>query len=197
MDLELANITEEEESHVHSPAKYLLFNDPFLGIFDSTVHKDLPQRYAVAADKLAKSINGRTYDYLFDVQQKLLCVLADKCDLGIRIRQAYQENDRESLKKLAQQDFPKVQRDIEQFTDAFHSLWLKENKAFGLEVQEIRLGGLQYRMEMCRQRLLAYLNNEIDKIDELEEKNLAKYSGFEGRGICYNNYRTTVTTCVL
>lgn len=196
MDLELPNITEEEESHVHSPAKYLLFNDPFLGIFDSTVHKDLPQRYADAAKQLAKSINGRAYDYLFDVQQKLLCVLADKCDLGIRLRQAYQTNDRESLKKMAELDFPKVQKDIELFTDAFHSLWLKENKAFGLEVQEIRLGGLQYRMEMCRKRLCSYLNNVIDKIDELEENNLAKYSGFEGKGICYNQYKTIVTTSV-
>ena len=106
-------------------------------------------------------------------------------------------NDRESLRKIAEVDFPKVQKALKLFVDAFHALWLKENKAFGMEVQEIRLGGLQYRMEKCRERLCAYLNNEIDKIDELEEKCLAKFDGFEGKGITYNVYRTTVTTCLL
>ena len=196
MNLELPNITKEEDSHYHDPSKYLLFNDLFLGIFDFTVHEDLPQGYAEAANNLSKSINGRSYDYLFDVEQKLLRVLSGKCDLGIRLRKAYEADDRVTLKALAEQEVPQIQKDIEDFTEAFRFLWLKENKAFGLEVQEIRLGGLMYRMEMCKNRLLSYLNNEIDRIDELEEKNLVKYSGFEGEGICYNNYRTIVTASV-
>lgn len=196
MNLELPNITEEEESHYHSPCKYFLYNDPFLGIFDFSAHKDLPRRYAEAAERLSASINGRTYDYLFDVEQKLLRVLSKKCDLGMRLREAYAADNRESLKALAEQEFPQIQKDIEAFVEAFRTLWLKENKAFGLEVQEIRLGGLMYRMETCRQRLVSYLSNEIDKIDELEEKNLSKYSGFEGKGICYNQYKTIVTASV-
>lgn len=196
MNLELPNITKEEDSHFHNAAKYLLFNDPFLGIFDFTVHKDLPQRFADAAELLGKSVNGRPYDYLFALEQKLLDVVSKKCDLGIRLRQAYQTNNRENLKKLAESEFPEIQKEIEAFADAFRTMWLMENKPFGLEVQEIRMGGLLYRMEMCRKRLCSYLNNEIDKIEELEEKNLAKYRDFEGEGLCYNNYRTIVTPAV-
>ena len=48
MNLELANITAEEESHLHNPSKYLLFNDPLLGLFDYTVHDALKARYAAA-----------------------------------------------------------------------------------------------------------------------------------------------------
>ena len=196
MNLELPNITEEEESHYHSPCKYFLYNDPFLGIFDFSAHKDLPRRYAEAAERLSASINGRTYDYLFDVEQKLLRVLSKKCDLGVRLREAYKADDRESLQVLAEQEFPQICKDMEAFVDAFRNLWLRENKAFGLEVQEIRLGGLLFRMEMCRQRLVSYLNNEVYKIDELEEKNLSKYSGFEGKGFCYNQYKSIVTASV-
>lgn len=196
MNLELPNITKVEDSHFHNAAKYLLFNDPFLGVYDFSVHKDLPQQFADAADKLGQSINGRPYDYLFELEQKLLHIVSNKCDLGIRLRQAYQARDKEGLKRIAEQEFPKIQKDIEAFAEAFRFMWLKENKPFGLEVQEIRFGGLLYRMEMCKKRLYSYLNKEIDRIDELEEKSLVKYKGFEGEGLCYNNYKTTVTTSV-
>ena len=78
MNLELANITAEEESHRHNPSKYLLFNDLFLGLLDYTVHDGLKARYAHAAKTVAASVNGREYDYLFDFQAKLLTLLTRK-----------------------------------------------------------------------------------------------------------------------
>lgn len=197
MNLELPNITKDESSHNHNPSKYLLFNDPFLGIWDFTVPENLAERYRNAATKLEKSINGRSYDYLFDTEKKLLDVLALKADLGVRIRKAYKSNDRAMLCSITAEDIPCLKLKLQAFAEAFRTLWLKENKAFGLEVQEQRLGGLMYRIEGCERRLLAYLAGHIPKIEELEEDSLEKYAGATGEGVKFNNWKETVTTSII
>lgn len=195
-NLELPNITEEEESHFHCPGKYLLFNDPFIGIFDFTVADDLTERYRNASETLEKSIRGRKYDYLFEVEKKLLDVLVYKADLGVRLRRAYQAQDKEALCRILEETFPIVEQSMQEFFDAFRSMWMRENKAFGLEVQEQRFGGALYRVKSCKERISKYINGELDKIEELEEKSLVKCTGMEGKGIVWGDWRTTVTVAV-
>ena len=57
----------------------------------------MPSYYRKAAINVEKSINGREYDYIFEVQKKLLDVLSIKCDLGVRLRTAYQKQNREEM----------------------------------------------------------------------------------------------------
>ena len=47
---------------------------------------------------------------------------------------------------------------------------MKENKPFGFEVQNIRLGGLRSRLEYAARTLCRYLGGELDTIAELDEK---------------------------
>lgn len=195
MDLELANITKDEPSHFHNPSKYLLFNDPFIGVYDFTVHNQLCERYQKAYEKISLSINGRSFDYLFKVQEKLLEVLVRKCNLGVRIRDAYQNDNKEAMWEIVE-DIPRIKRSLKEFFKAFRTMWMQENKPFGLEVQEIRFGGLLYRMNSCEERLQAYLNGNIKVIEELEEAQLAKFRGFEGEAVVQNDWRTTVSTSV-
>lgn len=197
MNLELPNITKEESSHFHDPAKYLLFNDPFIGLFDFTVRRDLTERYKTASEILKDSINGREYDYLFQMEKTLLDVLKHKSDLGNRLRTAYQEDDRKMLKEILEQGFPTIRMNLILFFDAFRKVWLIENKPFGLEVQEQRFGGLLYRMDMCATRLQDYLNGETDRIEELEENSLTKYKGFEEEAVVHNNWKDYVSTSVV
>ena len=197
MNLELPNITKEEESHYHNPSKYLLYNDPFLGTFDFTVSEDLWKRYAVAKELLATSINGRKYDYLFDMEAKLLEVLALKADLGTRIRKAYTTGDKVMLQTIVDEDMPRTRQAIKVFAESFRTLWLTENKPFGLEVQEQRLGGMMYRMETCEMRLRDYLSGKLACIEELDADNLDRWEGFAGEGVTYNNWKQTVTVSVI
>lgn len=195
MALELPNLTEEKESHRDNPCKNLLFNDPFIGLLDFTVSDDLSARYAAYAKQLAASINGREYDYLFVFMSKLLDVLSVKCDLGVRIRKAYANKDEQQLRELAQQEIPMLIAQIDQLYVAFRTLWLTENKAFGLEVQENRFGGLLLRLRSCKDRLEDYLAGRISQIDELEEKQEAFMPGYEGKRIAFNNFGLTYTAC--
>lgn len=86
---------------------------------------------------------------------------------------------------------------MQEFIEMFRDMWLTENKVFGLEVQEHRLGGLCYRMEVCERRLKAYLKGTTNKIDELEEVSLAKVKGTEGEAVCYNNWAGIITNCLM
>ncbi len=180
LDLELPNISREGIYDDTNPGRYLLYNDPFIGLYDFSVSAELSKMYADAEKKISKSINGREYDYLFQVQKKLLDILVQKCDLGSRLRKAYQGNDIETLKCIAEIEMPNIQANMKQFFAAFRMMWLKENKPFGLEIQEQRFGGLLYRMEMCEQRLKDYLAGKVDRVDELEEESLVLYTKKEG-----------------
>ena len=77
------------------------------------------------------------------------------------------------------------------FQNAFEKMWLKENKAFGYEIQCARLGGLKERMAYAKRRLNAYLKGEIDSIEELEAKQLPSY---RPEGLRVNNYRWSIST---
>lgn len=193
MNLELPNITEDEESHVHNPSKYLLFNDPLLGLFDYTVHSGMKARYAEAANKLEKSVNGRKYDYLFDFYAKLTRLLAHKCDLGIRLKNAYTAEDKEGLKKLADEEFAPMQVLVRQVYEAFRKLWYQENKSIGFELQEMRFGALLLRNENCQRMIYEYLNGELSVIQELELPRLPSHYGKEGKGEFFNSYIQTIS----
>ena len=54
------------------------------------------------------------------------------------------------------------------FLLSFETLWEIENKPNGFEVQHIRIGGLIQRLTYCKNKILRYLNAEIDSIAELE-----------------------------
>ncbi len=109
---------------------------------------------------------AKGYAYLFDTQAKLCQVLATKAAISVGIRQAYQEGNRQVL---AEQDgLQQLRIDLESFYQALSYQWMVEKKVFGLDTVDIRLGGLDARIRRAIQRLQAYLNNEVPKLDELE-----------------------------
>ena len=63
---------------------------------------------------------------------------------------------------------PKLRSEIEHFHALFSHQWLKENKVFGLDTVDIRMGGLLQRIKRAESRIEAYLSEQIDRIEELE-----------------------------
>ena len=55
------------------------------------------------------------YAYLFETQAQLNAILSSKVDVGRRIRQAYQADDKESLQQIAREELPKLRSQIETF----------------------------------------------------------------------------------
>ncbi len=177
-------------------SKYVLYNDLFLGLMDTTIPETAGEDFARMAERLLPLCEHPKFGYLFNTLYRLCKVDAHKANLGQKIRKAYQSGDQEELKICAE----KVRELIPMFSELYEALryqWMKENKAFGFEVQDARFGGLRLRTEHCADVLEEYLAGKIDNIPELEENLL----DIEGKGaieekkyLYYSNYKKIITT---
>lgn len=172
------------------PSKVMLYNDCFAGMWDPVVEKEGVIDYSSHVEKLKSARKeAKEFSYLFDSAISLCKALQLKYDLGVRTRKAYKSGDKKQLKKLSCEYFETAKR-VKKFTDDFRTLWFKENKAFGWEIQEIRLGGLKARIEECGSRLKNYASGRLDRIDELEEEVIALSPE---QDLQYNVYRRLVS----
>lgn len=65
---------------------------------------------------------------------------------------------------------------------------MRENKSFGWEIQDARLGGVMLRIRSCKERLEEYISGKIPAVEELDEDILPYVNGLE-----LNNYRLLVS----
>lgn len=153
--------------------KTLLYMDPFMGIFDNAVQKMGTIPYAAYAEDLRQAAGRvKEFAYIFNELAALCEVLSIKADLGVKTRKAYRQKDKKALEELIC-EYKKVSELLYTFHKEFYLLWHKENKTFGWEIQDARLGGLIRRINTCAYRLQAYLLGEMDEIEELEEEILS------------------------
>ena len=157
-----------------SHCKKMLYNDPFLGLADPFVITEGETPYGEYAKKLMEtSVKMGEYAYIFRSLSKLCSLMEIKKDFGLNVRKAYQAGDKKALKSLVKDLGVSVKR-LDSFYEEFKALWMKENKPFGWEIQDIRLGGLRTRFLTCKKTLELYLKGKTDKIPELEETILDK-----------------------
>lgn len=150
-----------------NPAKYGLYNDIFLGYVDAIINPEDKKYFKEAGNAICKLRKGQ-YSYVFSTIYDLNQILYTKYDLGIRIRNAYKNCNKNQLNKCVK-DLDNVISKLKIFISTYREQWLKENKPSGLEIQEIRLGGLKERLIGCKQRLKDYLKGKIKDIPELDE----------------------------
>ena len=55
----------------------------------------------------------------------------------------------------------------------YRKLWLKFNKPFGFDIQDIRFGGVIKRLETCKTALIEFCEGNTDTIPELDERLLS------------------------
>ena len=91
-----------------------------------------------------------------------------KVDLGIRTRAAYLSGDKKAAKALCT-DYDAALERLDAFYAAYEQQWMHENKPQGFDVVDRRIGGQRQRLLHCRDRLLAYAEGRLDRIEELEE----------------------------
>ena len=83
------------------------------------------------------------------------------------------------LKTIAEELLPALKEKINAVYKANKTAWFRNNKIFGWNIMDNRYGGMSARCQTAIELIVAYLNGEIDKLDELEEPRLHKdLSGF-------------------
>ena len=157
-------------------SRMFLYNDPMCGIYDYIVKPEYKARLKENIERL-KTVAKRTgvYKYLFDTMIALTELNAHKCDLGVRLRTAYKEKDDNTLRAIAD-EIPTIIKLVDSFYDKFRMQWDRENKPFGFDVQDLRLGGVKQRLAHCNMILNEYNAGKTTAIPELEQEILPAYT---------------------
>lgn len=162
---------------ITNPEKYLLFNDPFLPVCDSTLSGGEGEYYGQLAQKMEEYCEHPQFGIYFRSQQLLAATLHFKADLSVRTRSVYRSGDKQEVAELIER-YDCCIRNLSAFLQAFRSAWLYENKPHGFEIQDIRIGGLLQRLIACRDRLIVW-NQVGTPIPELDEDPLDLEGGGE------------------
>ena len=166
--LDLIGTQNDSAEAIYNPEKYLLYCDPFMGQFDNRVKSGDAAGYADCAARLSRYESHAEYGYLFRSLRTLCAFLSVKADLGIRTRAAYLSGDKKAAKALST-DYDAALERLDAFYAAYEQQWMHENKPQGFDVVDLRIGGQRQRLLHCRDRLLAYAEGRLDRIEELEE----------------------------
>lgn len=176
----------------YNPSKQFLYQDVLLGAFDIYAEDlDLASYYTKLADKYEAIANKScAYNSMFKMYASLATVLATKATIGVELRQAYLEQDNETLAMLAEEVLPIIIQDVEDFISSLRTVWYTDCKGHGFEILDNRLNGVIGRTKTAIYRINNYLNGEIDRIEELEEERLPFHMGWhtEEGMLCFDQY---------
>ncbi|MCL2703573.1 MAG: beta-N-acetylhexosaminidase [Defluviitaleaceae bacterium] len=173
---------QEINTAASNPSKWLLWQDILIGLFDRHVENiDLQGHYTSLAVymKDAAASSGR-YGFIFEAAQKLAQALSIKAGIGVRLKTAYDANDKAELARISNDILPMLRGFMEELRLAYMRQWFATNKPFGWEVLDMRFGGILTRIDTAICRINQFLTGEINGIPELTEKRL--YFNGEDKG---------------
>ena len=151
-----------------NPSKWLLYGDPLCGRADRWIHRDYQAFYAKCEETLAPHCNHPTFGYLFETLTALCAVLKNKASLSLRLRDAYLAGDKAGLTDVISV-IPTLVADLDKFITVMRRQWYRENRLFGFEALEMRLGAVRARILGVEQTVQMYLDGRIDNIAPLAE----------------------------
>ena len=188
LKLQLPNYLREELLQFENPSKSFFYQDILLGLFDSRVKDEFSIKYAGYALELSKIIKESSkFNYVFEVAKDLCECLSHKVVIGKNIRQAYKDNNKKKLAELID-ELAVIKELVQKFHASFRKQWDKENKPFGFEVTDGRIGFLLQRIDTASLKLKEYLEGSVDNIPELEEDILPYNAYPNDEPHCFNSW---------
>ena len=155
--------------------------------------------------ELAKSLSklknkNNRFNYLFETVYVLCDFLSVKSEIGNKLRKAYLNSDKNKLSYLVN-ELDIIISKLDTLHSVFRNNWLKENKIFGFDVQDIRIGALKARLVYTKGIIEQYLNDQISEIPELNQPVLYMDCRAEDSehclNICCNSWKKIATASVL
>ena len=173
----------------YNPSKYLMYNDPFLGILDYRENEAFVDHFKAKEKEYAALKNSMgDYGYLAFFYEKLASFLVEKNCLGIDCKEAYAKKDKKGLLNLKARVEKAIEK-LDEFSLAYRNAWYHDKKPHGFDVQQLRIGGLKARLEEVQRRIDEYCSGEIESIPEWDEPMLPYApKDIKGQPSCYNQY---------
>ena len=120
--------------------------------------------------------------------------------MGVQLKKAYEAGQRKELEALTERTREAARR-VETFRRTMRKQWFLENRPFGWEVLDIRLGGVKARLDSAAERLEDYLEGRAERIEELEEPRLLlderENPGHRTLPLSDNSWKNISTACVM
>ena len=156
----------EEKFHFHYGEKYL-----FCPTMINTVGSlnNPADDFQKAAKEIASFKSGR-WNELYEFCADILDVVSLKAELLNKLQRAYLDDDREYLKNASTEKLPAIISKLISLRDRKYARWLQVQKPFGFERTNYLYGGAISDAQCAKIRLDLYLNGEVNRIEELEEK---------------------------
>jgi len=180
--------------HMLSTTRAMLYNDPLLGLVDRHIDGYETDNYYRETTRFLEDSCSEV-GFLapaYNVIKSLSSLLENKASFGVRLKSAYDKGNSKALLSMAD-ECDLIIKKIKELCEVHRVAWMEYNKPLGWEVHDIRYGGLIARFETAKERIIEYLDERIDKIEELEEKRLMLDGGsnadlqthFSGRFLWY------------
>jgi len=162
---------EKPEAGAPNPSKWLLWEDPMLGLWQPLLDgHSFAAEYAALADELeAAATHGGLLGHHLRFPAQIARVLTAKCDLPTRIRAAYAAGDRAALRAISD-EMPALIDQVRRLWRTHRAVWFSQHKPQGWEVIEGRYGHLVARLETSAWRIDGYLGGAAPRLPELEER---------------------------
>ncbi len=176
--------------------RYALFNDCFMGIFDSTIPDGTGEKFKKNAEALEKYRDNEKFGHIFGAMASLCHVLALKAEIGKTTRKVWETKNKEDLNNLVSV-YDEILVALDKFYYDYKKQWFAENKPEGFEIQDTRIGGLYFRIRHCKERLIDYIEGRIDTIDELDLELLPFKPNANGLPVCRNSWRSIISASLV
>ena len=154
----------------------LIWDDPLLGIAWNELPGHTPQIVETLLNeysKIKKLTQMRRKDQNaghIDYAWNLANVLYLKLMLRKKLVLAYQSHDFNTLKTIADKNIPVLLDALEALLAAFRTQWKRSFKPFGMELMQIRIGGLKERYRELSRTIRELIRGESNSIPALDIK---------------------------
>lgn len=151
-----------------------LWQDVLIGLYDEMLYKTpISDHYkkwtAYYADMKEK--NDKWCE-LYNMCYLIFDYLTLKTYVGENMRLRYLDGDMDFVIKCQKELLPELLAKTKTLHSAYRKMWYTTRKPFGFELIDNKFGGLEARTESAIERLEAYINGEIDTIEEFDEPRL-------------------------
>ncbi len=187
------------DAPIYNPSKYSLWQDLLVGLFDKNLSEvPVAEHYTSLANTYNTAV---LHDEWTDIHKHYLLLattLSQKTDLGILIKELYDDQNKEKLKQIVVDRIPELKKSVKALLASHKKLWFDTYKSFGWEVMDGRYGGLIQRIQSTSDRLSDYIEGRVESVEELETQRLPYNGGFSFNDqwmLTENRHAHIVTAC--
>ena len=172
--------------------KRFVFADLLIGLLDEDLRtKPMYEHYKNLEERFKTYLNTESpWNEMYIYILKLIEIARKKCFVLENLKNAYDNKNNEFLKDCVFKYIPELIADFKSLEAIHKKQWMATYKPFGFEVLDIRYGGVIQRLKSSLERIKAYVDGEIQVIEELEETRLLHRCEWTQR-----DFHAIVTAC--